>query len=172
MAEHEYPFEGQTTAGGPEPAQAHSEPTGSEPTGQKEPSANFVDELTALGNKLAELVQVAWNSEDRRRIESQIKKGLSVAADGIEQGVQKLRESEQTKEFMGKAEDVADDLGEKVRTSKVANEMADTIMKGLRVLGEQLDEWANELQERTAEQRTAGTPPAEPPSQDIPVDKV
>lgn len=172
MSEQEYPFQGQTAAGDSGAAHTHSEPTGGEPTGQKEPSPNFVDELTALGNKLAELVQVAWNSEDRRRIESQIKKGLSVAADGIEQGVQKLRESEQTKEFMGKAEDVAEDVGEKVRTSKVANEMADTIMKGLRVLGEQLDEWANELQQRTTEQRKTETPPGEAPSQDIPVDKV
>ncbi len=54
------------------------------------------------------------------------------------------RETKETKELLAKAEDVAT----KVRTSKVATDLADALASGIRQLSESLDKWADEMRAR------------------------
>jgi len=104
----------------------------------------LIDELTALGQKFAEVVEMAWNSDERRRLEDDLRKGLVSVAENLEVGLKKVGETKETKEILAKAEDVAT----KVRSSKVANDLADALAAGLRQLSESLDKWTDEMRAR------------------------
>lgn len=132
----------------------------------------LMDELNRLGSKFVEVVDVAWNSDQRRRIEDDLRKGLESLATSLEEGIKQVGESKQAREFLDSAEDVAESVSAKVRSSKVANELADNLARGLRALSEQMDHLAQDL--KSKEQRASTTPPpADPPDapQDIPITK-
>ena len=88
---------GQSNPGGQQDQQQHSSAT----SGQE-----LIDELGRLGNKLAEVVRAAWASDERKRIEADLRTGLNTLANNLEHGVRKVGEQEQTKEFVRKAEEV------------------------------------------------------------------
>lgn len=151
--------------------------TGSQTTsGQRKSQATqeLMDDLNRLGLKFAEVVQTAWESEERKRLEKDVKAGVVSLVTGLERGLRKLSETDQAKEFLNKAEDAADSIGERIRTSPASHEMAGNLAKGLRVLAEQIDKLAQELQRKSAEtpSSTPKSPTSPSDSQDIPITKV
>ncbi|MCC6972321.1 MAG: hypothetical protein IT434_19065 [Phycisphaerales bacterium] len=159
---------GSTSQGQSNPGsnQSTSGATGHTPGGQE-----LIDELGRLGNKMAEVIRTAWASDERKRMEQDLRTGLNTLANNLEQGVRKMGEHEQTKEFVRKAEDVAENVGEKVRNSQTTYDIAGALAGGLRVLADQVEKLAAELQRKRAE--TPTTPPtANDDSQDIPIGRV
>ena len=70
---------------------------------------------------------------------------------------------------------MADTIGERVRGSQTSHEMAGGLAKGLRILAQQIDKLAEELQRKAASSSTQSTPtsPTSPTdAQDIPITKV
>ena len=129
--------------------------------------------MSRLGNKFAEVVQIAWKSDQRKKIEQDLRSGLSSLAANLEEGVKQVADSEQTKELLNKAEDVAGTVAEKVQKSKFAQELADNLINGLRSLTEEIDKIAVDLQNKNTSANTpptAGNPADQ--AQDIPIDKV
>lgn len=155
------PFEGKQEDGGPGPeqsAQSQSSQSASAPGGADESSTReeqtgkathaqsqaLIDELNALGAKFAEAIDVAWKSEQRKRLEEDLRSGIMGVADSLEQQLKDFSRRDETRKFLDRAEDVAD----KVRTSKVSQEIATALTQGLRSLSEQLDKLSHELRER------------------------
>lgn len=153
---------GQSNPGGQQDQQQHSSAT----SGQE-----LIDELGRLGNKLAEVVRAAWASDERKRIEADLRTGLNTLANNLEHGVRKVGEQEQTKEFVRKAEEVAENVGEKVRNSQTTYDIAGALAGGLRVLADQVEKLAAELQRKRTDVPPT-TPPAADDSQDIPIGRV
>ena len=143
-------------------------------TGQGTGGQELIDELGRLGNKMAEAIRAAWDSDERKRMEQDLRTGLNSLANNLEQGVRKMSEHEQTKEFVRKAEDVAETVGEKVRNSQTTYDIAGALAGGLRLLAEQVEKLAAELQRKRAETpATPTTPPtAHNDSPDIPIGRV
>ena len=127
----------------------------------------LMDELGRLGSRFVDLAQAAWASDERKQMEADLRKGLNSVVESLEEGFQRIRESEQTKESLEKAKDVADDITERVGASQTAHELAEDLMNGLRMLGQQLDKWTAEFKEDKA----AGSPSAAE-EQEIPVQDV
>lgn len=152
----------QSNPGSQQDQQPHSSAT----SGQE-----LIDELGRLGNKLAEVVRAAWASDERKRIEADLRTGLNTLANNLEQGVRKVGEQEQTKEFVRKAEEVAENVGEKVRNSQTTYDIAGALAGGLRVLADQVEKLAAEMQRKRADVPPT-TPPANDDSQDIPIGRV
>ena len=153
-----------------ETASAQGSATNNEKIGQ-----NLVEELSRLGNKFAEVVQVAWRSEQRKKIEQDLRSGLSSLASNLEDGVKQVAESDQTKEFLDKAEEVAGTVAERVQSSKFAQELADNLISGLRSLTEELDKFATDLQSKNPNPPstpTGGQTASPDQTQDIPINKV
>jgi len=133
---------------------------------------SLVEELNRLGNKFAEAVQVAWESDERKKLEQDLKRGLSSLSTNLEDGLRKVSESQQTKEFLDKAEDVASTVADRVQKSKMAQELGDSLLKGLRSLTEQIDKLADELQSKnTPPTPGASAQTSQDKPQDIPIDK-
>ena len=147
------------------------EPSADSATGYSASGDELVNELGRLGRKLMEVLETAWNSDQRHQIEQDLRSGLSNVADSLEAGLKDFGEQERTKEFIGKAETVADNVGEKVRTSEAANELAKGLATGLHALADQLDRLAGEM--RASQARKSGdrsTSPGETEQgQDIPI---
>lgn len=162
--------EDQTSSAGPEqPAQGQGRAS-------REPGASSIEELFEelgrLGHKFVELLETAWNSEQRRQIEQDLRTGLNDVADSLGEGLKDISEKEKTKEFIGKAESVADDVAVKVRSSEVANELARGLASGLHSLTEQLDKMAREMRSaRPASEQQPSGPKDAAQSQDIPVSR-
>ena len=141
-------------------------------TGEPDLTDELFRELTVLGSRFVEVVQTAWNSDERKRIEADLKVGLSSVAESLEEGFQKVRENEQAQEVLEKADDVAGSVGEKVRSSEAVSELGNSLLRGLNALAAQLEKWTNEMTAADAGSRPAEqpkTPSADEP-QDIKID--
>jgi hypothetical protein len=127
----------------------------------------IIDELTNLGQKFVEVVEVAWNSEQRKKIEEDLRTGLVSVASSLEDGFKQLSETKEAKEVANAAEDVAD----KVRSSKIASELSSVLAQGLRTLSEQMDKLAAELKQKSSTTASSTTTSTTKDTQDIPISR-
>jgi NCAIR mutase (PurE)-related protein len=128
----------------------------------------LIDELTLLGQKFVEVVEAAWNSDERRKIEKDLRTGLVSVASSLEDGIKRVSNSKEAKDAVNAAEDVAD----KVLKSKIAAELSDVLADGLRSLSTQMDKLAKEMKQKSssmAEQAADRVDDVVSETQDIPI---
>jgi hypothetical protein len=146
--------------------------------GEAQPGQELLDELTQLADKFAAVVKTAWNSEQRKQIETDVRSGLSTMATSIEDGFKQVASSNEAKDLQTKATEVS----EKVSSSKFFADMTSALTVGLRGLSDQLDKVASDIQTKNAQASQAGqtsaAKPATAPSggdseaaKDIPISK-
>jgi hypothetical protein len=92
-------------------------------------------ELSALGQTIGEAIKRAWNSEERQKIETEVRDGLRKFAEEAEEAAKKLRESDLGKQVEEGAKQVRDD----VQKGKVAEEVRKGTVQALRTLRDALD---------------------------------
>jgi uncharacterized phage infection (PIP) family protein YhgE len=139
---------------------------------QAAPGQELLNELTVLADKFAGVVRVAWNSDQRKQIETDVKTGLNSLATSLEDGFKQVSTSPEAKDLQAKATEV----GDKVTSSKLMADLTDALKTGLRSISDSLDKFSQEMQEKGA----SSTPgagagpaqsPADPAAKDIPVEK-
>jgi hypothetical protein len=129
-------------------------------------------EIQRLSASFLEVVRVAWQSNERKQLEQDLKTGLNSLATNLEDGFKKASESEQAKQFLERAGDVAESVTEKMRRSEVAQDLGEGLLKGLRSLGEQIDELAAELKrKKESDAPEQAATESQNQAQDIPIDK-
>lgn len=106
----------------------------------------LIDELTRLGQNFVELVGAAWNSEQRKKIETDLRSGLVTVANSLEDGVKRVGNSKEAKEVLNTAEDVTDRL----LKTKITAEMSEALATGLRSLNSQLDKLARDMKQKSS----------------------
>ena len=134
----------------------------------------ILSEINRLGTAIVQAIQTAWQSEERKKLEQDLSKGLRVLADNVEEALDKVGKNEQVHDFMDKAEDVAESVGGKVRDAKVTGEIKEGLLKGLAALTEQLQKVSKDVAARQPGESQPATPAADSPSadedaQDIPI---
>ena len=136
----------------------------------------LADELGKLTKRFIEAIEVAWNSEQRKEIQQDLRTGLSALADSLERGLQDIGENEQTKQFVGRAEEVAESVTEKIRTSDATHELVASLTTGLRSVNEKLESLIADMRSSktnpSAGQTGTSEKPLDQPSQDIPIEPV
>ena len=157
-----------------------SKPNPEATTGQTESSTDatsrqatqeLMDELADLANRLTTLGKSWWNSDERKRIENDLRSGVETLGNSLESSFQQVASSQEAKEIQSKAGEV----GEKVTSSKVVADLATALKSGLQTLGEQLDKVAKDMEAKSAAQPAPdaapkGDAPADDPK-DNPIDK-
>jgi septal ring factor EnvC (AmiA/AmiB activator) len=118
--------------------------SGESTTGESAQSKALIDELNHLAVKFSEAVEVAWKSEQRKQLEEDLRTGVTSIAGSLEEQLRQFSKREETRQFINRAENVAD----KVRSNKVSQELAGTLAQGLRSLSQKLDKLAQEMRER------------------------
>ena len=123
----------------------------------------LINELDRLGNQLIDAIRTAWNSDQRKELETEISKGIASAASSLNEGLQKVSENESTKQLINKAEEVFSTVGEQVRSSKVTHDLVEGLSKGIQTLNDQLAQFVSDAK------KEANKPANE--AQDIKVEK-
>ena len=118
----------------------------------------ILDELTTFGHKLAAAVQQAWESDQRKEIEGEIREGLRKAGERLDEVAEDLRGSDVTKDFKTRAGKVVDVVEE----SKLTHDVRRGLLAGLRRLNDELTELLDRDQ-APEEAPAAPEAPAEPP---------
>lgn len=130
------------------------------PQGTEQPGQELLAELTQLADKFATVVRSAWNSEQRKQVEADVRSGLSTMAVSIEDGLKQITSSNEAKDLQTKATEV----GEKVTSTRFFAELTGALTTGLRALSDQLDKVSQNLQVKNA--ATGATPPT-PSAEDV-----
>src|SRR4051812_48065849 len=109
-----------------------------------EAAQELIDEFTHLGQKVVEVIEVAWKSDQRKRIEEDIRIGIVSLAGALEDGFKRVSSTKEAKDAVNAAEDVAG----KVRNSKLASELSSVLAQGLHSLSEQVDKLSSEIRQK------------------------
>jgi hypothetical protein len=81
----------------PNPAGAQSGREGdAQPSATQQPGQELLDELTQLADKFASVVKSAWNSEQRKQVENDVRSGLNTMAASLEDGFKQVASSRRT----------------------------------------------------------------------------
>lgn len=110
---------------------------------------DVIDELKNLGRQFAEALDAAWNSEERQRIEGEVREGVHSFVEEVDKVFREVKVSEAA----AKVKTEAAGAKEKVESSDIGQKAVGGFVMGLRWLSEELGHLADQFNapEKTAE---------------------
>lgn len=114
------------------------EPVASKPSKEK---PELVNELSELGRQFGETMSAAWNSEERKRFEREVKEGVQSFAHEIDKAFQEVRESPAAQ----KAKDEASDFSSKVKSADIGQKTQSSFAQGLHWMSVELGKLAEQF---------------------------
>jgi hypothetical protein len=112
------------------------------------PENDIADELKNLGQNLKNIVQAAWESDERRKLQEDIQKGLTE----LQHAVRDFAEGPTGQKLKSEV----DDLGQRLRTGEVETKLRTEVLAAIRALNAELTK---------AAQKSSDAPPSEPPTE-------
>jgi hypothetical protein len=125
----------------------------------------LVAEMNRLGENLGKLLKAAWDSDERRSVEREIRSGLDQLNKQVDKAAQQAREArERTNTPLRKAANNVKGVWETAHGPQVVNEMRLGLVDSLRKINDELAKAAmpKPAQEVKAEPAPAEPAPAEP----------
>lgn len=116
-------------------------------------------ELRSLGRQFAETIQTAWQSEERRRVESEIREGVRSFADEVDKVINEAK-STSTAE---KVKTEATEIKQRVESTDFSARTREGIVQGLHWLSEELNKLADQFTPPEKAPKEAGETAAEEP---------
>jgi vacuolar-type H+-ATPase subunit E/Vma4 len=104
----------------------------------EKPAHDVAAEFQKMGQQLGETLQSAWESEERKRIEKEVREGVQSFVAEVDKVLRDVRSSEST----SKLKEDAADAKAKVEDSELGQKAREGIVEGLRWLSEGLNELA------------------------------
>ncbi len=102
---------------------------------------NIADELGKLGQQVANAAKAVWESEERRKLQAELTRGVEKFSQELSATLDKAAESEEAKALRVKAEKVV----EEVREADVIEDIRKGILAGLEVLNRELGKLVEKL---------------------------
>lgn len=121
-----------------------------EPVKKTAPDADIAGELKSLGRQFAETLQTAWNSEERQRIENEVREGVKSFVDEVDRVFQNANKTAPVKRL----QDEASTVKTKVDSSELGTRARSNFVQGLRWMSEELNKLAEKF---TTTEREAST---------------
>jgi len=100
-------------------------------------------ELAALGKTIGEAVNKAWNSEERHKIEQEVRDGMKRFAGEVETAAKKVRDTD----VGHKVNEGVKQVREDIQSGKVADDLRRGTVEALRALRDALDKMADSFTE-------------------------
>jgi phage-related protein len=127
------------------------------------PTPTITDELSKMGKLVAQAIQAAWESEERKKLEAEVVDGLRKFGDEVSAATKKAGESDTAKQIKTQAEKVAADMQQK----DVAGDIRKGLISGLEVINVELGKLVERLEPKKAQaEGTAAEGAAETPAAD------
>ena len=127
----------------------------------------ITDELAKLGKQMADAIKAAWESDDRKKLQTEIVDGLQKFGDEVTEALDKAGQSDTAKDLRVKADKVAADM----RESGVVEDVRKGIISGLDAINKELGKLVEKLEPKaTPADEAAAAPevPAEPAASEAP----
>jgi hypothetical protein len=119
--------------------------------------SDVVEDLRNLGQQFAETVRVAWNSDERKEFEREMREGFQTFASEVDKAFKDIKESESAK----KMKDEAKDLKSKAESGEVVHKTRSGISQGLRWFSEELAKVADSFTPAEKQPPAEETPEAD-----------
>jgi hypothetical protein len=103
------------------------------------PATDLTAEFAELGRAIRNALNVAWHSEERHQLQSEIRTGLNQLADEMEAAAKKIRESDAGQQVEAKAREAR----ESVQSGKVTDEVRGAVAKALQATRDAIDRLAD-----------------------------
>jgi hypothetical protein len=110
----------------------------------------IADELRQLGQNLRQVLENAWGSEQRKKLQQEIESGLSDLGVSLSQAARDFAEGSTGQALKADIED----LGQRIRSGEVENKVRGEVLDALRTVN-------HELKKATR----SSPPPPEPPAE-------
>jgi hypothetical protein len=130
-------------------------------TQENRPSSNITDELSKLGTQVAEALRMAWESDERKRLQAEVQEGLQKFSAELDSTVKRAADSDKTKKIVNQTQEVF----VKAQQSEVADNVRDGLLTGLQALNRELGRLLDRLETEKpmgAAPEAAAVPPAAP----------
>jgi hypothetical protein len=106
---------------------------------ESQPDPSIEEELRKLGRRFADVLQAAWGSEERRKVETEVREGMKRLSEELERVLERTRESptgERVRTKFGEARGRAAE-------SEAARRTREAVAQGLHRLSEELTRLAD-----------------------------
>lgn len=125
-----------------------------EPVKAETGKQDVVSELKQLGRQLAETLQTAWNSEERQRVENEVREGVKSFVGEVDKAIREVRQSD----MAAKVKEEAVEVKNRVESAELGQKTRETFAQGLQWLSEELGKLAAQFTPKDKQ------PPADPPA--------
>jgi hypothetical protein len=98
-------------------------------------------ELQDLGRQFADTVRKAWNSQERQRIEQEVREGVKSFADEVDKAIREAKDMP----VVSRAREEAEQVATKVESTEVARKARVGLVQGLQWLSEELGKLADQF---------------------------
>jgi hypothetical protein len=116
-------------------------PVEEEPMVVKMDQPDLADELRKVGRQFAETLKAAWASEERVKIEQEVREGVKSFADEVEKVFHEVRQSQTAQ----KVKEEAVEIKARAESGELASKARVNFAQGLRWLSEELSKLANQF---------------------------
>ncbi len=102
---------------------------------------DFTGELKDLGRQFADTVQSAWNSEERVRVENEVRDGVKSFVNEVDKALREAKESQAA----AKVKEEAAGIKTKLETGQMGRKTREGLVQGLQWLSEELGKLAEQF---------------------------
>jgi hypothetical protein len=100
--------------------------------------SDVAKEFEEVGRKMREALVMAWNSKERHQVEAEVREGVQRLAKEVDEGIKKAKKTEASQKVASQVNKVK----EEVTSTKVADDVRQSLVKALRGLSDALDNLA------------------------------
>ncbi len=104
-------------------------------------AGEVVDALRDLGRQFAETIQTAWNSQERKQFEQEVREGVRRFGDEVNKVFNEAKESPTAQ----KVKEEASEVRIKVESGEVTHKVRGGLVEGLRWLSQELERLAEQF---------------------------
>ena len=104
-------------------------------TDKKPTDGDIASEFRELGKNLSEALRTAWDSEERKKLQQEIKTGLKDLGDSINQAAGDISQSKVAQNLKSDAQD----FSKRVRSGELEAKVRTDLLAALRLLNAQLE---------------------------------
>jgi len=109
--------------------------------GEKANGPDVVAEFKKLGRQFAETIESVWNSEERVRVESEIREGMHSFADEVDKVIREAKSGQTAEKLQGEASNIK----ARAESSDYGMMARDTVVQGLSWLSEEFGKLAEQF---------------------------
>ena len=120
-------------------------------------TTDLMDEFKRLGRQFGDTLQSAFNSEEAKRMETELRAGMKTFADEVERVFREAKDSPTAT----RVKEEATVVKERVETGDVGRKAQEGIVGGLRWLSDELEKLANQFTPTQQQPPTEKQPPTE-----------